>query len=281
MKIKKPLRVVFDCSNGTTGPVLKRVLRNYPPLTAYYINDKPDGNFPAHSPNPVEHGAMKQLRREVLKKGADAGVIFDGDGDRVLLIDNRGKPMPVPPYPLAHLLFSRHTPPFIAEIFTFKALEYLGLSDKNTYPSRVGTLFVKRLMRKKSASVGVEYGGHYFFKDFFYSDSGILAVIKILNALSEMPYSLADLHDLSPNLFSEQFNIYHPSPPSLIKKLESRYNNRARRVQKIDGLAFDFDDWFFVVRPSNTEPLVRFFVGSKDKSIFKREAKKLKSLTRR
>ncbi|MCP6720129.1 MAG: hypothetical protein KJI72_02255 [Patescibacteria group bacterium] len=279
MNIKKPIKIVFDCSNGAVGPILKKLFQNQPLITPHYINYKSDGTFPGHQPNPLIPGARVELQKQVLKRRADLGVIFDGDGDRVFFIDNRGRKIPA--YFIAYLLFLDEKPPFVAEIFSFKSLEHLQLLRKKTFPSPVGTRFVKEIMKKRKATVGAEYSGHYFFKDFSYSDSAILAVAKVLDILSKVPYSLADFYDFLPKLYYEQFDIQNTNPKEFIKKIKTIYERKARRVGFIDGITFDFDDWFFMVRPSNTQSLVRFFVGSSDKLTFKREVKKLKSAASR
>lgn len=272
--IKKPLKIVMDCSNGPAGLVLEKL--KIPNSKFYILNSKIDGRFPAHGANPLERGGMDQAAEEVLRQKADLGVVFDADADRALFIDNKARKLPS--YVIAFLFSLAHQPPFVADVYVFKSLEYAGLLNGKTYPSKVGTFNIKKEMGRRKASVGSEYSGHFYFKDFFSADSGILAAIKTLNILSQLPYSLADFYDLLPEFYSEQFNVRVKNVPKTMKKVKTAYGRRSLKTSRLDGLSFDFREWFLIVRPSNTEPVVRFFVASRNKPVFKKEIKKIKSL---
>ena len=274
--VKKPLKVVFDCSNGTTGPVLKKIkILN---SKFYILNSRPDGRFPAHGPNPLLAHAMNQLQKAVLKNKADLGVVFDADGDRAFFVDNRGRI--VPSFIIAELLFLESEGPFVVDLIVFKALEKLGaLKEHKVFPSRVGTYFVKSLMRRKKATVAGEFSGHYYFKDFFYSDSGVFTAIKVMNVVSRLPYSLADFYDFSAEGFMlENFDIHVKNQPESLRKIVRTYKKKSKRIGKLDGFTFDFGDSFLIVRPSNTEPLLRFFVGGRNKNKTKEIKKELRRL---
>ncbi|MBI4034236.1 MAG: hypothetical protein HY378_01670 [Candidatus Brennerbacteria bacterium] len=272
--VKKPLKVVFDCSNGTTSAVFKGLkIKN---VKLIFINNKLDGNFPAHGPNPLEPGAMKQVEKAVVKNEADLGAVFDGDADRVFFIDNKGRFLPS--YVTAHLLAMAHKPPFVADIFTFNPLIYMG-TKKRLYPSRVGYYFMSKTAKRHKASFGAEWSNHYSFRETYYADSALLAAIRVMNILSKLPYSLADFFDLLPDFHYEQFNKKTGNPSALMKKIVKVYQKRVTKRSRLDGYLFDFREWFLIVRPSNTEPLLRLFVGSRNKKIFRRELKKLKSLS--
>lgn len=272
--LKKPLRIVFDCSNGPAGHVFKNLrIKN---AEINLINKKVDGNFPAHGPNPFSPGALSQLRREMYKKKADLGVAFDGDGDRVFFLDNKGRLLPS--YIIVYLLSFTYKPPFIADIFTFKSIEYTGFLKHKVYPSRVGYYFIKKAAKRYDSSFGAEWSNHYSFKETYYSDSGLLAVIRVMNVLSSLPYSLADFFDLTPKFYFDQFNIKTKNPKALLEKIKGNYEKKAISIDKIDGFAFNFKDWLFVVRASNTEPLIRLFVGARNKKVFEENLLKIKSL---
>src|SRR3989338_10740865 len=148
LKPKRKLKVVFDCSNGTNGRILRQLTTNDKRLTAVIINDKPDGNFPGHGPNPLAEGATRQLEREVKKHQADLGVIFDADGDRVFFLDNRGRW--IDPNETAYILTRLFRPPYVTGIVSSWRLK----GDK-AFVSRVGHYFFKKLMREKKASLGL------------------------------------------------------------------------------------------------------------------------------
>lgn len=274
--VKKPLKIVFDCSNGTTGLVLKKF--KTPNSKFYILNSNPNGRFPAHGPNPLLAGAMGQLQRAVLKHKADLGVAFDADGDRAFFTDNKGRI--VPSFTIAELLFLENSNPFVADLIVFKALEKLGITKEHKiFPSRVGTYFVKDLMRRKKATIVAEFSGHYYFKDFFYSDSGIITAIKVMNAVSQLSYSLADFWDLGAKGFSlVNFDVRVKNQSRFLRKITEKYRKKAVEISKLDGITFDFGDSFLIVRPSNTEPLLRFFVGGKDGESVKKTKKEIKAL---
>lgn len=255
----KNLRVVFDCFNGAAGLILKIVLRNNKKIQSVFLNDQPDGRFPAHGPNPLTPNALDQLAKKILTVKADLGAAFDADGDRAFFVDNQGRM--VPAYLIAYLLFLYQKPPFVTEIITYESMKYAGL-DQNIHPSRVGTYFVKQAMKKWQAGAGAEYSGHYYFNDFFNSDSGILAAIKTINAVSRLPYSLADFIDLLPQYCQiESFNMPTADKEKIITALAKIYRPRARRVSQLDGWTFEFDNGWFNIRASNTEPLIRLTLG--------------------
>ena len=164
---QKKLKVIFDCSNGTAGPILKQLTINNEQLTTYFINDKPDGNFPAHGPNPLKSGALKQLQNKVKKYKADLGIIFDADGDRVFFIDNLGRF--INPDAIAKLLIWNLKPKkIIIDIRTGWLIKKIKnqKSKIKIIKSRVGHYFIKKLMRKIDADFSAEYSGHYYFKNF-------------------------------------------------------------------------------------------------------------------
>lgn len=254
--VRKPLKVVLDCSNGPAGLVLKKLkILN----TRFYIlNSNVDGRFPAHGPNPLTRGATDQLVKEVLRQRAGLGAVFDGDADRVVFIDNLGKVVPV--YAIILLLSLKTKPPYVADVYVAKTLKHLNLL--NASASRVGTYYIKKTMKRVRASLGAELSGHYYFKEMKNADSAVLAVIKVMNALSELPYKMSEFTDLLPEFYFEQWNVRTKNPKKLMNKIRPHSGKNT----------------VFIVRPSNTEPLVRFFVGSKDKRVLQRELKKLKAL---
>jgi phosphomannomutase len=265
IEIKKPIKVVFDCSNGTTGIVLKKLFAHHSLLKTHYLNSKPDGRFPAHGPNPSLPGALKQLSQAVEKFKADIGVAFDADGDRAFFVDEKGRE--VPSYFVAALLSSFHKPPFVFDIFNFEALKYSGFRPMSeVFFSRVGTYFVKSEMARRKATLAVEYSGHYYFRDFFYADSGILAAIKVINALSSesQPFSKIAAQLLK-KIFVSQFNLKIKDVAAFFDSLNKKYARKASKIIRFDGVTFEFKKGWLTARSSNTEPLVRLFIGgSKD-----------------
>lgn len=264
LKIKKPLRVVFDCSNGPTGLVLKKVFAKQKKIAVKYLNSRPDGNFPAHGPNPLEPGAMKQLQESVRNFRADIGVAYDADGDRSFFVDNKGQILPS--YLALYLLSRMSRPPIVADIMTYEAMKYAGLMPaKNIFPSKVGTRLVRETMKKRRAGVGGEFSCHFFFKELADADSGIMATAKILSAISAMPYSLNDFQWLLPNRVETEYYSLELENMATSEKIlvafEKKYSRQALAVSKLDGLTFEFPNGWLVLRNSNTEPILRIFIG--------------------
>lgn len=281
----KPLKVVFDCSNGATGLVLKKLFggpgrAGNKSVKAVFINDKLDGNFPAHGPNPLARGADKELKTAVKKQKADLGVIFDADGDRVFLVDNLGRP--VATHEAGFLLTQLFQPLLVASVISSWRIKKLTgeNGERKIYISRVGHYFFKRLMREKKAFLGVEPSGHFYFKKFFYCDSGILAAVEVINFVSGLKTDFASwLNGLSRYYRSGELNFKFRNKEKVLDKIEKVYRKGASKISKIDGLLMEFDNWWFNVRSSNTEPLLRLNVEATDYGILKKELKNLKHLT--
>ncbi|MDO8470155.1 MAG: hypothetical protein Q7S84_04060 [bacterium] len=272
----RPLRVVFDFSNGPAGIIVPDVVRSEPNLTAFFVDRALSGNFPGHGPNPLAGAGLLHLHTEVLARHANLGLIFDADGDRVFVVDERGRW--VPPHLVAHLLARRAATPFVFDTRTALALRYAGLFEPAAaILSPVGSVYIKERMRASGAGFGAEYSGHYYFKEFLSVDSGILAAVNVLNAVSRLPYSLAEFVDLAPrDVRFEERNMPTKKPRVTVAALTSALRPGARRVTPAarmigvqDGMVIEADAWFATVRPSNTEPLVRVCVGSIEPRITK------------
>ena len=293
LRPRQKLKVVFDCSNGVAGPIIKQLTTDSQQLKTFLINEKSDGNFPAHGPNPLKPNALKQLQNEVKKHKATLGIIFDADGDRVFFIDNRGRF--VDPDVISRLLIWHLKPKkVVIDVRTGWLVRKFKIKNSKLkiHESSVGHYFIKKLMRKTNADLGVERSGHYYFgpnihnQKNLYFDSGILAAIETINAVSKLPYSLADFSDLFPPLYrSGEINIKIGQPQNIIKKIEKKLKNQAIKTSRLDGLTMEFNPsaspgkaWRFNLRPSNTEPLVRLNIEATDKRFLDNFLKKIYSL---
>ena len=282
LKLKAPLRVVFDCSNGTTALIIKK-LRNLEidKLEIKLINDKPDGNFPAHGPNPMAENALNDLERAVKKYRTDLGVIFDADGDRVFFVDDKGKE--IHSDIIAGLIAENFFGPVILDIRSgYSAREPLSRAKRKVVDSRVGHYFIKKMMKNKKINFAAELSGHYYFRDFFYCDSGIFAAIQALNQASDIKQkgsSLSRYADSLPGYFSSgEINFRVENKQSLLKKIESRYKKQAKKISHLDGVKMEFDDWWFNLRPSNTEDVLRLNLQAKREGVYKSKLKEVKKL---
>lgn len=296
LKLKRPLRAVFDCSNGTTGLVIKK-LRNLSAgggsssegeikkLEIILINDKPDGRFPAHGPDPMKRQATSDLRQAVKKYKADLGVIFDADGDRAFFVDDLGRS--VSSGAAADLLSKNFQGPVVVDLVTgYLARELMAADKKKVFDSRVGTFFIKKLMREKNSDFGAEISGHYYFKlDGAYFDSAILAAIHLMNQVSnfkfhDSSFKLSQWIDGLPKYNSSVFNFLVKDKTAVLEKIAERYKKPGIKISWLDGVKVEIlaKTWWFNVRPSNTEDLLRLNLEAKDRRVFNCLLQELKKL---
>lgn len=279
IKIKEPLKVVFDSSNGSTGPVLRELFGKNKNIKAIFINPKPDGNFPAHGPNPIVRGAKKQLKRTVVKNKADFGVILDADGDRIFFIDNKGRALDTD---IIFVLLS----PLFKEPYLVDAslgsvpLRWLKKSLK-IKETRTGHYFIKKEMRRKKIEFACEQSGHYYFKDFFFTDSGIMAVIFTIDQISKMKskkLSLSEWVDNLPYVYTgEGLNLKVADSTIFINKVKKLYPASKFKMSRQDGFSFYNGQVWINIRASNTEPVVRIRLKGKDEAVTRYELSRLKN----
>lgn len=274
LKVKRPLKVIIDCSNGTTGLVIKKLLKGNKSVRYTMLNSKPDGNFPAHGPNPLAAGAAAQLEKEVKKQKADLGIIFDADGDRVFFVDDRGRLTDA--HEIGFALMQVFKSPFMVSTIASWRLKKV----RGAVISPVGHYFFKNIMRKKKASVGLEHSGHFYFRNFFWCDSGILTATEIMNFVSGLESGLGDWLDaLSKYYRSGEINFKVADKKAVLKKIRKIYAKKASKVSGLDGLTLEFgNDYWMNIRPSNTENLLRLNLEAKTKKILEIELKKIRKV---
>ena len=264
---------VFDCSNGAAGPVIERLFPD-----SIILNGRPDGNFPNHAPDPLRAGSMIALQKKVVSDHADVGIIFDADGDRMFVVDDQGRI--VDPDAIAYLLlWSLRPKRFISEVKAGWSIKRQPFGAKRI-ESKTGHYFFKQAMRKWDAEFGHEESGHYYFKNFFYCDSGIMAAIEVLHAIAKLPYRLSEFVDLLPITYKSvelNFPVPFTMHAALLTRVERTYVNNSTRISRLDGITMEFKDpdWWFNLRFSNTEPLARLRVEARDKKVYAEQLKRL------
>ena len=285
LKIEHPLRVVFDCSDGTANVVLKELFSSHTGIDAKVVNGKPNGRFPTHGPNPLVGRAFEMLGKEVREWKADVGIVFDSDADRVFFVDDEGNRLTTDV--VALLMAKNFKGPTIVDVRSgFILREGLTREKRKFIESRVGHFFIKKLMRKEDIAFGAEVTGHYYFKDFFYADSGILAAIFLLNEVSKLRARgerLSQWTEKLPKIFSSgEVNFKVEDEEGIMKRIEEAFKRRARTSSKLDGIRMEFGtgskEWWFNVRSSNTENLLRLNLEAKNEAIFKKQFQDLKAL---
>jgi len=280
-RVKSPVKVVFDCSNGTVGPVLAKLLKEQRLIKFKIINRKPDGNFPAHSPNPLTKGAVKQLIGEVRKTKSDLGIIFDGDGDRVLFIDNLGRE--IDPRYILCLLAPLFSMPYLVNTALGKEVMKWLLPKSKFIEEKTGRYFIKRTAQKKNIDFAVERSGHYFFKDFHYADSGILTAILAINQVSLLKskgLNLSEWINALPQIYSTgEVNLKAKNVKRFLTLLQNRFRGKGYKVYKNDGVTIVGPDSWINARASNTEPVIRVQLVSRNRQAFMVNKKILETIT--
>ncbi len=261
------LNIVFDLSNGMANLFAKEVFGDGP----QYLFDEIDGRFPNHEPNPLVAKNVEPLKEAVKKAGADIGVIYDGDADRVMFVDEKGQFVaPDLVIALMALYFcderGAKNPVVLQEIRSSKAVaEYLGAYGADVHTWRVGRAYAAPKLREIDGLWGGELAGHYYFKDFFYSDSGLLSsliVLRIVAALKKKGVTLSEQIDrIARYQNSGEINFRLEDKVGAMKAVCEHFRESVGEPQKFmdfDGFRLEYPTWWFNIRPSNTEPYLRF-----------------------
>jgi phosphomannomutase len=235
-----------------------------------------DGTFPNHEANPIEPANLRDLQERVVREGADLGLAFDGDADRCFLVDERGAA--VSPSALTALIASRELAKepgatVIHNLITSRAVPEL-VEELGGVPvrTRVGHSFIKATMAQTDAIFGGEHSGHFYFRDFWRADSGMLAALHVIAALSEADRPLSELMaDFDPYPLSGEINSEVVDTAAAVSAVAAAYADREGvTLDRLDGLTVSHADWTFNVRPSNTEPLLRLNAEGRDRAIMER-----------
>ncbi len=276
----RPLKVVVDAGNGmaglTTPAVLGDTLLAGLPLEIVDLYFELDGSFPNHPANPLEPANLLDLQAAVVQHGADLGLAFDGDADRCFVIDEKGEP--VSPSAITALVARREiarakaagetTPVIIHNLITSRAVPELVEADGGrAVRTRVGHSFIKALMAEEGAVFGGEHSAHYYFRDFYNADTGMLAAMHVLAALGEQTLPLSDLaREYEPYFASGEINSELSDVPAAVARVREEFDRAGVTVDTLDGLTFTSDDgqWWFNLRASNTEPFLRLNAEAED-----------------
>ena len=260
---KRKLKIVIDAGNGMAGFTAPAVMEqlNVELIPMYF---ELDGNFPNHEANPIEPENLKALQKKVKKEKADIGLAFDGDADRCFLIDENGDL--VNPSALTSLIAVRELKAnpgatIIYNLISSKAVaEVISENGGIALRSRVGHSYIKTLMAESGAVFGGEHSGHFYFGDFWRADSGMLAALYALAELMATPKSLSNLLEPYNRYFSSgEINSKVKDASKSIKLVKDKYQDKYQ-VDELDGLTVTAENWWFNLRPSNTEPLLRLNV---------------------
>ena len=279
----RPLTLVIDAGNGMAGHTAPAIFArlNCTVIPMYY---ELDGSFPNHEANPIDPDNLRDLQRAVKKHKADLGLAFDGDADRCFLVDENGQA--INPSDLTSLIAHRELvkhpgSTIIYNLISSRAvLEVIQENGGTGLRSRVGHSYIKAMMAESEAIFGGEHSGHFYFKDFWRADSGALAALHAIAALGERKKSMSQI--LAPYqryVCSGEINSKVNDAQAAMAGVEKAFAKRkAVEVDHLDGLSVIGDTWWFNLRPSNTEPLLRLNVEAKTAAAMKKLRDELLSL---
>jgi phosphomannomutase len=279
----KPLKVIADTGNGMVGPILDQVFRRLP-IGFVSLYPEPDGSLPHHGLDPLQPENRKDLEARVLAEKADIGFAYDGDGDRFFSVDDNARFCSgdfltalmgqyfLQKYPGSKIIYdiraSWAVPDLIKEAGGIPLVE------------RVGHAFIKKRMSDEDAVFGGEVTGHYYFKDFFFADSGLVPSLVLLEMLSKKGEKMSEmLRPLEEKYFiSGEINSSVADAQAKMHELAERYKDG--KIEWVDGISVTYDDWHFNVRASNTEPLLRLNLEAMDKAKMEQKRDEVLSIIR-
>jgi phosphomannomutase len=260
----RPLRIVADTANGMGGMVVPLVMEGLP-FHVDMLFPELDGSFPNHPADPIQPENQVALKAAVLEHHADVGLAFDGDADRVFLVDERAEPVSgslttalvaasmLTKYPGSTVLYNLICSHVVPEVIA----EHGGVGIR----TKVGHSFIKEIMAETGAVFGGEHSGHYYFRDNYRADSGIITALLVLELMSKSDQPLSAL--LEPYrryADSGEINTEVADPPGAVEAVAKHEEGAGANTDRLDGLTVDHGDWWYNLRPSNTEPLLRLNV---------------------
>jgi phosphomannomutase len=264
-----PLKMVVNAGNGGAGPIIDR-LEPHLPFEIIKIHHEPDGTFPNGVPNPMLEQNRTSTAEPVVSLGADLGLAWDGDFDRCFFFDETGRF--IEGYYIVGLLAQAFLQKSADERIvhdprlTWNTLDIVSQMGGTPIQSKSGHAFIKETMRASNAVYGGEMSAHHYFRDFSYADSGMIPWLLVAQIMSQRACPLSQLVDERMASFpaSGEINRKVEDADVALNTLESRYLDSATSVEHVDGLSMEFEDWRFNLRASNTEPLVRLNVESRN-----------------
>jgi phosphomannomutase len=280
----KPLKIAVDAGNGMAGLTVPRVFRHLP-CTIVPLYFELDGTFPNHEANPLEPENVEELQQVVLRERCDLGVAFDGDADRMFLIDERGRFISgdmVTAMVAGKMLERDPGAAIVYNLICSRAVpETIARLGGRPIRSRVGHSYIKATMRDEDAVFGGEHSGHFYFRDNWYADSGMIALLSMLELLSEADRPLSELlRPLDQYVRSGEINSDVVDPNATMQAVETFYEGTASTIDHLDGVTIQFSDWWFNLRPSNTQPLLRLNVEAADPDTLNRKIREVLGLVR-
>jgi len=278
----KPFKLAIDAGNGMAGTIIPHVFKHLP-CEVIPMFFEPDGSFPNHPANPLEPENMRDLQKAVLENKCDLGVAFDGDADRMFIVDEKANLIggdvvtalvainTLKHFPGARILYNLICSRSVPEVV-----------EKNggiPFRSPVGHSLIKKMMRDSDITFGGEHSGHFYFKDNWYADSGMIALLQCLEVLSQGSQSVSKMiTPIDIRFRSGEINSEVKDIPGKLKELEKHYADA--KIDMLDGLTIAYSDWWMNIRGSNTEPLLRLNLEADSKEVMEKNRDKVLSIIR-
>ncbi|MBI2640588.1 MAG: phosphomannomutase/phosphoglucomutase [Candidatus Sungbacteria bacterium] len=283
----KPVSIVFDNGNGIVSLVLEPLLSSLSWIKSVKLFWNQDPLFSGRGPNPILPNALEKLSQSIEKNHAALGIAFDSDGDRVVFLDEKGKEIPgdfLTAWLAKNFLSKNPGEKFVIPVGTSRVVEEtIKENGGEVIFSRRGSVFLKEKMREANALFGGERSGHYYFRDFFFSESGIFTFLLFLkfwlpsrgaseSRLSEIFSAFAKYPS------SGELNLAVEEPEKALEKIKALYKESAKTSNELDGFYADMGEWWFLARLSQTEPLFRLIVEGKEQDLVMAKTKELQEL---
>ena len=272
-----PLKIIVDASNGVAGPIISKI-QDKLPVEIVPLNFEPNGNFPNHSPNPLEAGSSDKISEMIKSQKADFGIMFDGDADRIFLLDENGKLVRADTVLLLLAKYFLQKNPYMAiaynAICSRAVPQFIEKWGGKPIRTQVGFVNVREGLMQNNGIMGGELSGHYCFKDNFYMDSGAISFLSLLQIFSKDSRKVSEIvQELSPYKKSPELNFMVKDKDAILEEVKEKYSDGKQDF--LDGVTVEYKDWWFNVRPSNTEPLLRLTIEADTQEILENKIKEL------
>jgi len=278
-----PLKIVVDTANAVSSLLIPHLRKKLKKIKFYHLFSKLDGNFPNHDPDPLIKENLKALTKEVTKKKADFGVAFDGDGDRIIFVDEKGKQIDgdiITALVAKIILEKRKGEKILFDIRSSKIVkETIKKFGGKPYISKTGHSFIKPKMLKYNIYFGGEVSGHYYLGENNAFETPLFVLFKVIEEISKEKKSFSEiLKPFQKYVNSGEINFKIEDRKSAVKKVENYFKKIGLKISKLDGVKGEGKDFWCLVRPSNTEPLLRMVVEAENKKILKEKVKEIKNV---
>lgn len=274
----KSLKIVIDTANAVSG-ILVPIIKEKIPAKIYSLFEELDGSFPNHPPDPLIKENLKILQKEVKKRKANLGVAFDGDGDRIIFVDEKGEIVSgdlITAF-ISTILLKKEKEKIIYDIRSSNIVKEVILKAKGIpVISRIGHSFIKEKMRKENIFFGGEFSGHYYSKYHYFCEAPLFVLFTILDQLSKNKKFSSLIKPFKIYFHSGEINFQVKNKKEILEKLEKKY--KKGKISRLDGLRIDFKNWWFLVRPSGTEDLLRLVIEARTKEVLEKKKREIISL---